>query len=168
MVSHCYRLFRVICIALFENRYDSKEFLQSSFQSDSVTKLWDSVWNCVVASQCHAESYLLIATLIYYKLTTVAMARLVIQHLVRPGHTVACDHFSMVCLAAYLQRYKLPEHSPLQQSVIADSQLSFTLSWNSDPVGDRSVRSLLSEWLLHRQVKFRFNHNPRLYISFPY
>lgn len=156
MVAHCNRLFRIITIALFEHRGDSKELAQSSLQPDSISKLWDSIWNCLAANQCHAESYLLIATLLYYRLTTTVMARQTIQHLVRPGHSVPCERFSMLCLAAYLQRYKLPERNTFHSSGMSDTQLSFTLSWGTDPVGDRSIRSLLSEWLLHRQVKLPF------------
>lgn len=150
LVSHCYRLFRIVCVALFEHRSDFKELVQSSFQSDNITKLWESVWKCLAANHCHNESFLLMATLMYYRLATGAMARQVIQQLVRPGQSVPCDRFSMICLAAYLQRYKLPERSGFNSATT--DQLSLTLSWNNDPVGDRSVRSLLSEWLLHRQV----------------
>ena len=65
MMAQCFKLFRIVCISLFERRHDSKELVQSSLQMDNVAKLWDSIWKCVVAHQCH-NSFLVMATLLFY------------------------------------------------------------------------------------------------------
>lgn len=155
MMSHCFKLFRIVVVSLFERRQDSKELVQSSLQLDNVTKLWESIWKCIIAHQCHQETFFLLATLLYYRLASVPMARQLIQLLARPGGSVKCNHRSMLCLAAFLHRYTLPDQNSAQPSEKTE-QNSSSLSWNSDPVGDRSIRSLLTEWLLNCQVLTMF------------
>ncbi len=150
MMSHSFKLFRIVCISLFERRHDSKELVQSSLQLDNITKLWESIWKCVVAHKCHKESYLLMATLLYYRLASIQMARQLVQLLARPGGSVSCDRHSMLSLAAFLHRYSLPDETFTRPSETEKNSLS--LSWNSDPVGDRSIRSMLTEWLLNCKV----------------
>jgi hypothetical protein len=153
MMSHCFKLFRIVCISLFERRQDSKELLQSSLQLDNVSKLWESIWKCVVAHQCHQESFLLIATLLLYRIASEPMARQIAHVLGRPGGSVPCDRHSMLCLAAFLHRYTLPDQGFVQPSESKDRNSS-SFNWNGlgDPVGDRSIRSLLTEWLLNCKV----------------
>lgn len=148
MMSHCFRLFRIILVSLYERRQDSKDL--SSLQLDNVTKLWESIWKCVIAHKCHQESFLLMATLLFYRLASVPMARQLVQLLARPGGSVKCDRHSMLSLAAFLQRYTLPDQSLGRKS---DNNDTTSLSWNNDPVGDRSVRSMLTEWLLNCKVQ---------------
>lgn len=152
MMSHCFKLFRIVCASIFERRQDSKELVQSTLQLDNITKLWDSVWKCVIAHQCHQESFLLMATLLYYKLGTVSMGRQLVQLLARPGDSVSCDRYSMLSLAAFLHRYTLHEQS-FVRAIEKKEKDSSGLNWNSDPVGDRSIRSMVTEWLLGCQVR---------------
>lgn len=56
MMSYSFRLYRVVCFTLCECRHDHKDLLQSSIQPESVSKLWDSVWKCLAAHQCHQEA----------------------------------------------------------------------------------------------------------------
>lgn len=137
MVSHCFRLFRSACTALFECRHDHKDLLHSSIQPDTVAKLWDSVWKCIAAHQCHQEGFLLLATLLHYRLVSGALARQLIQQIARPDRSIPCDRHSVLCLAAYLERFKFPDRIPVRNG-----------GWSSDLDGERSVRSLISEWLL--------------------
>lgn len=155
LMSNCFKLFRIVCIVLFEKRQDSKELVQSSLQLDNVAKLWESSYKCVIAHQCHQESFLLMATLLLYRLPSVPMARQIVQLLARPGGSVPCDRPSMLCLAAFLHRYTLPEHSfvrPLEVNLKNSS--SFVWNGWGDPVGDRSIRLMLTEWLLNCRVRY--------------
>ena len=152
MMAQCFKLFRIVCISLFERRHDSKELVQSSLQMDNVTKLWESIWKCVVAHQCHNDSFLVMATLLFYRLASVPMARQLVQLLARPGGSIPCDRHSILCLAAFLHRYTLPDENFARPT--DSEQNSSSLSWNSDPVGDRSIRSMLTEWLLNCKVCF--------------
>lgn len=151
MLSHCLQLFRLVCVSLFERRQDSKELLQSSLQIEHIEKIWDSIWKCLIAHKCHQESFRLMATLLYYRLASVPMARQLVQLLARPAGSIKCDGDSMLCLAAFLHRYNLTRQTVGRQSDNARNN-STIYTWNSDPIGDRSVHSMLTEWLLTCQV----------------
>ncbi|XP_059352933.1 serine-protein kinase ATM-like [Daphnia carinata] len=154
MMAHCLKLFRIVCIALFEQRPDSKELIQSSLQLDNVARLLESAFKCVVAHKCHKESFLLMATLLLYRLPSVPMARQIAQLLARPGGSIPCDRHSMLCLAAFLHRYVLPDHSFIRPLEVNFKSSSNSI-WNvwGDPVGDRSIRLMLTEWLLNCRGK---------------
>ena len=125
MMSHCFRLFRIVYIAHSANTSDI-------VQPEGAVKLWDSVWKCLAAHECTSESFLLLATLLNYRLVPATSSRQLIQLLARPGgNSVPCDSSSVVCLAAFIQQYPLPEN--LSSGLLED---------------ERSVRSILSQWLL--------------------
>lgn len=131
MMSHCFRLFRVVCIAYSTKQSTSLDIVQP----DGAAKLWESAWKCLIADQCHTESFLLMATLLNYRLVPVSSGLQLIQLLARPGgNSVRCYSSSILSLASFIQQYPLQERR--------------SSGWIGDPIGDRSVRSVLSEWLL--------------------
>lgn len=78
------------------------------------------------------------ATVLHYRLVPAALASQLVKLLARPDRSVPCDFNSALSLAAYLERYKLPE-----RHYTARSHLDY------DTEGDRSFSFLLSQWLLN-------------------
>ena len=124
LITHCYRLFRTI---IFIRRKD----VLLDVNIDHLKKLWQTIWKCIGDRQCLKEGFFLLASLIHFHLVPASVARNLIDQLTRKA--VACSYPSMICLAVFLNCYKLPEFG-------ADDL----------KIHHRSIKSSLIEWLLGR------------------